>query len=50
MQPRASMHRRMIGMATALLIAATFVAIAGPVIVSAYFDTPASAGTAHHHR
>jgi hypothetical protein len=48
MQLRAPMHRRIIGMATALLIAATFVAIAGPLIVRASFDTPASAGTVRY--
>jgi hypothetical protein len=47
MQLRAPVHRRMLGMATALLIAATLVSIAGPVLVSAYF---VGAVTAHDRR
>ena len=42
------MHRRLVGTAAALLIAATFVAIAAPVIVSAYFESQANAAPVHY--
>jgi hypothetical protein len=42
-QLRAIQHRRLIGGAVAILIAATLVALAVPVVVSAYFEGPAGA-------